>query len=230
MKKKIIAVIIAHPDDEAFGPSGTMAKYAKEGQDVYLLCATKGEEGENRKKDDLRHIYEIREEELMESAKILGVKQVFFLGFGDGSLSNNIYHTVAKKIIEVLTPLKPDTIITFEPQGVSGHLDHIAISMISSYVFEKLESAKTLMQHCITNVMRNALPSYYIYLPPGYKKTDIDYIEDVSSVWEQKVNAINIHKSQLKDTNKMLNLFKNFPKEEYFLVRQKKRILNKVHE
>lgn len=221
MKKKIIAVIMAHPDDEAFGPSGTIAKYTHEGHDVYLLCATKGEEGENRKKDDIRQIHEIRAEELMDSAKILGVKQVFFLGFRDGSLSNNVYHAVAEKITGILKPLKPEIIITFEPRGVSGHLDHIAVSMISSYVFERLESAKTLMLHCITDIMRNALPSYYVYQPPGYKKGEIDHVEDITNVWEQKVQAINSHKSQLKDTNKMLNLFSNFPKEEYFLVKRK---------
>ncbi|MDO8609865.1 MAG: PIG-L family deacetylase, partial [bacterium] len=153
--KKIVAAIFAHPDDEAFGPSGTIAKYVKEDADVYLLCATKGEGGENHLLDkDERSIFEIREEELQNSAKALGVKQVFFLGFTDGTLCNNLYHKIADKILEILTPLNPEILITNEPRGVSGHIDHVTISMVTSYVFNKLPSAKTILYHCISEEYR----------------------------------------------------------------------------
>src|SRR3990167_2864362 len=96
--KKILAVF-AHPDDESFGPGGTLAKYAKEGVEVHILCATKGEAGENSNKDHkvykvekVKNIEEIREKELLAAAKVLGVKKVEFLNFVDGELSNNKYH------------------------------------------------------------------------------------------------------------------------------------------
>lgn len=221
MKKKAVAVIVAHPDDEAFFMSGTIAKYAKEGHDIYLLCATKGEAGEQHKGMDARQIHEIREEELLESAKILGVKQVFFLGFQDGTLSNNLYHKLADSIIQILQKLKPEVIITIEPRGISGHIDHIIISMVSSYVFEKLPFIKKIMYFCFTDEIRNSFQSYYIYFPPGYKKEEIGLIEDVSEVWEQKMKAIHCHKSQAKDANRVMKRLNSFSKNEYFLVREK---------
>jgi LmbE family N-acetylglucosaminyl deacetylase len=221
MKKKVIAVIVAHPDDEAFFMSGTIAKYTKQGHDVYLLCATKGEEGEQHTDKDVRQVHEIREEELQESAKILGIKQVFFLGFRDGTLSNNLYHKIADSIIKILNKLKPELIISIEPRGISGHIDHIAISMISSYVFEKLPFVKKIMYFCFSKEVRDSLESYYIYFPPGYKNEEVNHIEDVSDVWEQKMKAIQSHKSQAKDAGRVMKRLNNFPKKEYFLVREK---------
>lgn len=226
MKKKIIAVIVAHPDDEAFGPSGTIAKFAKEGNDVYILCATKGEEGNQHKKEDLRKVHEIREEELLKSAKILGVKRVFFLGFRDGSLSNNLYHQLADSITEVLKRIKAEIIITFEHRGVSGHIDHIAVSMISSYVFEHLPAIKTIYYYCSTKKARRLQSKYrpegyFIYFPPGYDPEDVDKIIDITDVWKTKIKAMNCHKSQLKDVRVVQGIHSEIPKREHFFVREK---------
>jgi len=88
MKRPSLVAIFAHPDDEAFGPAGTIAKYAQD-HEIYLICATRGEAGENFLDDTTRSIGEIREQELRASAKLLGVKQVFLLDYEDGSLCNN---------------------------------------------------------------------------------------------------------------------------------------------
>jgi len=225
MKKIVVAACIAHPDDEAFGPSGTIAKFAKQKHDVYILCATKGEAGENRHPTDKSPLRTIREKELLESAKILGVKKVFFLGFTDGTLNNNIYHEVAGKIQTILEDIKPNLVITSEPLGVSGHLDHIAISMITTYVFFHLPFVKTLLYHCVTaewiKKMTEIYGEYFIYRPPGYKMSEIDKIIDVSSVWDTKIRAIKAHVSQKKDVDKILHMYSLFPKKEYFLLLKK---------
>lgn len=213
--RKTIVAIFAHPDDEAFGPSGTIATLAKT-SDVYLLCATRGEAGLN----DGHHIQlgKVREKELRKSAKILGVKKVYCLGFVDGTLSNSLYHTLAKKIEQKLNLLRPETIISFEPRGVSGHIDHITVAMVTCYVFNKLPFIKTLMQYCISIEARNKLKDYFIYFPPGYKKVDIDKTVDVSAVWDIKVKAMLAHKSQVKDAQRILRSRQGLPKEEYFLI------------
>jgi N-acetylglucosamine malate deacetylase 2 len=223
IKARIIVAIFAHPDDEAFGPSGTLAKFAKDGHDVYLLCATRGEGGENHLPEKSeKNLNEIREEELRCSAKKLGIKKVFFLGFIDGTLSNNLYHQVADKITEIITPLKPEIIITEEYRGVSGHLDHIAISMISSYVFQKLNFVKKIMYHYVTKQYRLLMPSdYFIFIPPGYDESEADEIIDTTDVWETKISAIQCHQSQLKDVNRTLNRLKQVPKKDYFFVTTK---------
>ncbi len=218
---KPVVGIFAHPDDEAFGPSGTLAKFANEGRDVYIICVTRGEAGDNNS-DKTHDLKDIREEELEASAKELGVKEVFFLDFKDGTLSNNVYHEVADKLEEQLGKLEPEIVITLEPHGVSGHLDHIAVSFITTYLFKKVSFIKELWYFCITQeaqkINMKYLGDYFIYFPPGYKKSDITKTIDVSSVWEQKIEAIKQHESQKPDVEANLKAFEELPKEENFIV------------
>lgn len=214
---KPVVGIFAHPDDEVFGPGGTMAKFAREGRDVYLICVTDGDAGINSSGID-RDLGEIRKEELLASAEILGFKKVFFLGYKDGSLNNNLYHEVAEKITTILVDLQPELLITFEPRGVSGHIDHVAVSMITSFLFEKLSFVQEVWYYCITEAMRALYPSYFIYFPPGYKASEIEKVVDISSVWEQKEEATHKHASQKHDIETLLGVFLNQPKEEHFLL------------
>lgn len=224
--RKTVVGIFAHPDDEAFGPGGTLAKLAKD-NDVYLLCATKGEAARS---PSLRSgvsgrgkkLGEIRAKELRRSAKILGVKKVYFLGFIDGTLSNNLYHKLALKIKKYLEKLKPETIITFEPQGVSGHIDHIVVSFVTSFVFWKLPFIKNLWQFSrLYSKERFEKQDYFIYFPKGYKKEEIDKVVKTDDVWEIKLKAMMCHKSQLHDIKRILSFQEKLPKEEYFLVTRK---------
>lgn len=219
MNKKTVVVVTAHPDDEAFGPSGTIAKFAKT-HDVYLLCATRGEAGKDF--GNHKNLAKAREQELKDSAKILGVNKIHFLGFADGTLSNSLYHELAAKIENLLKKYKPETVITFEPRGVSGHIDHITVSMVTSFVCQKLPFIKTILYHCITEEMRKGFGNdYFIHFPPGYKKNQIGKIVDVSDVWDLKIKAMFAHKSQIQDAQRILERRQKFPKKEYFLVIKK---------
>lgn len=211
---KSVVAIFAHPDDEAFGPAGTLAKLAKSHK-VYILCATRGEVGGGEA------LGKIRSKELEQSAKILGIKKVYFLGFGDGTLCNAIYHKLAEKISEKLNLYKPETIVTFEPRGISGHIDHITLSLATTYVFYKLSFVKKLLYYCIDDKERSLINDYFIYFPPGYKKSEIDKIVDISDVWDIKVKAMMAHKSQVKDADTILKMLIKLPKEEYFMVLKK---------
>ncbi len=220
MKQNLVC-IFAHPDDEAFGPGGTIAKFTKT-HTVYILCATRGEEG-GLKQDS--SIGKIREKELLESAKILGVKKVFFLDFKDGTLSNNLYHQLAKKIEAKLLQLKPETILTFEPLGVSGHVDHITVSLVTTYVFEELPFVTTLLRYCHPKenmkLMKQVRKEYFIWRPDGYDAKDIGFVNNVSSTWATKVKAMHAHQSQIHDIRWILSFYEKLPKKEYFLVMKK---------
>lgn len=213
---KPVVAIYAHPDDEAFGAAGTLALLARE-RDVYLICVTDGSEGINssEKTEDLA---EIRKEELLNSAKVLGIKEVFFLGYKDGSLSNNLYHKIAEKIQKILEEIKPDLLLTDELRGVSGHLDHIAVSFITSFVFNRLDFIRELWYYCVTEKRREAVKDYYIYFPPGYKKEEISKVVDVSVVWEQKTEAMYQHESQRHDIERILKEYTELPQEENFII------------
>jgi len=214
---KTIVGIFAHPDDEALGPSGTIALLAKDYQ-VDLICVTNGDSANGHPNPELA---EKRKKELENSAKILGVSKVFFLNFGDGKLSNSLYHEVAKKIEEIIKDIKPEIIITIEHRGISGHIDHIFVSMVTTYVFEKTKFVKELWYHCIDERLRKFIKNYFIYFPPGYKKEQVDKVIDVSSAWNTKRKAMLQHKSQIKDVLAFIGFQMLLPKEEYFLVRKR---------
>lgn len=218
--RKVIVAIFAHPDDEAFGPAGTLAKLAKD-NDVYIICATKGEGGQNYLKNTTGPIEEIRANELRCSAAILGVKKVFFLGFKDGSLSNNVYHELADKIKTILDELRPQILISTELRGISGHIDHVAVAMVTSYVFYKTPYAKTLYRYVMMEQQRQMIKDYFIYVPPGYKKSEIDLTVDINGVWQTKISAMNCHKSQKKDVLRLQRRFSKLPKKENFQVVKK---------
>lgn len=225
MKKPVAFVILAHPDDESFGPGGTIALLSQT-HDVYLLCATKGEAGENHSSKK-GNIFDIREKELKKSATILGIKDVFFLDFKDGELCNNTYHKVADKIQAHVDKLKPSLFMTGEHHGISGHLDHIAISFISTFVYRRSPSVTEIWYNCIDRIQSVGTRDYFVYFPPGYKAKDIDKTVDISSVWDKKILAIKAHESQQKDAKrillqmKALYVLRGFKKVEFFLVSKK---------
>ena len=220
MEKPVAVAIFAHPDDEAFGPGGTLYNLSKT-HDVYLICATRGDKGQPTEED--RKLAQIRSAELRASARILGIKKVHFLNCIDGRLSNAVYHKIVQKITPILDQYKPELLITFEPRGITGHVDHMALSMITTYIFEHAEYAKRLWYYCIDEDMRAIEGNdYFIYFPPGYKQHEIDIVQDISNAWQIKKKAIQQHKSQKDDVDFMLQRMNQYKKkEEYFLEKTK---------
>lgn len=220
MKQPVLFAIFAHPDDEAFGPAGTLAKYA-ETHDVYIICATRGDAGENNDSEEGIELAEKREQELRRSAAILGVEEVFFLDYKDGTLCNNQYHAISEDIRKIMDEYEPDTLLTYENRGVSGHLDHVAMSLITHYVFHKAPYATKLLSYVLLKTETDQLRDYFIYVPHGYDREDIDLVINTASQWELKKKAVYEHKSQMKDISRLMGAMEEAPKEEYFLVETK---------
>lgn len=132
-----------------------------------------------------------------------------------------IYHQLASKIEQKLKILKPEILLTFEPRGISGHIDHITVSYVTTYVFYKLPHVKKLMYYCISAKNRTFIGDYFIYFPPGYKKEQIDEVVDISQFWDTKVAAMMAHKSQIDDAKRILKIAQKLPKEECFLTLKK---------
>src|SRR3989338_215960 len=116
-----VIFIFAHPDDETFSSGGTIAKLAQKGVTIKLITATKGEEGQlgNPPIATKDNIAEIREKELKNAAKILGISKIYFLGFKDGSLPMISIKKLSRKVLEILTVEKPDIVVTFGKEGAS---------------------------------------------------------------------------------------------------------------
>jgi LmbE family N-acetylglucosaminyl deacetylase len=154
MSKTILAVL-AHPDDESFGLGGTLALYARKGYDTYLVCATRGEAGtvDAEHLNGFKDTAELRTAELERAAQILGLKDVFFLGYRDSGMPgsednrhpeaqiNHPVEEVAGKVVKYIRELKPDVVLTFDPIGGYRHPDHIHIHQATVLAFDKAEDA-----------------------------------------------------------------------------------------
>jgi LmbE family N-acetylglucosaminyl deacetylase len=116
--------------------------------------------------------------------------------------------------------------MTVEPRGVSCHIDHIAVSMITSFIFERTHSVSELWYYAMNEYARSFQKPYFIYFPPGYKDNEIDKVVNIEPVWEQKVSAMHKHKSQQHDIDNLLGAFRKRRKEEYFLILQRKDLPN----
>ena len=139
MRTPKLMAVLAHPDDESLGVGGTLAKYASEGVDVFLLTATRGDSGRYRgcRPDDPRHpgpsaLASIRELELRAAASALGVREVSLLDYHDQHLDRANPREVITAIVREVRRVQPDVVVTFGPDGAYGHPDHIAISQFTT--------------------------------------------------------------------------------------------------
>jgi LmbE family N-acetylglucosaminyl deacetylase len=137
-RRRLLAVL-AHPDDESLGVGGTLAKYAAEGADVFLLTATRGDGGRfcGHRCGDERHpgplaLGNIRERELRAAATVLGVREVSLLEYHDQHLDRADPREAVGRIATHLRRFRPDVVVTFGPEGAYGHPDHIAISQFTT--------------------------------------------------------------------------------------------------
>lgn len=152
----------------------------------------------------------------------MGVKKVDWLDFKDGELNNNNYHRLAAAITGKLKKYRPEIVMTFEPKGVSGHLDHVAVSLVTTYVVKKLKFVKKLLYFCelksTIKVLQQNFGEYFIYVPPGYEPSEIDLVINTEAYWPQRLKAMACHISQRGDSNRIVKTLKLLPKREHFLV------------
>ena len=132
--------VFAHPDDESFGPGGTLARYAAEGVQVHVIIATDGDAGsvtESHRNQTERTLAQVRSEELARAAIELGVTTIWNLPYRDSGMrgsSDNEHpralvqqplERLVAELIDYFRRLKPQVAITHDPYGGYGHPDHI---------------------------------------------------------------------------------------------------------
>lgn len=219
--KKAVFCIIAHPDDESFGPSGTLAILSKT-EDVHVICVTDGASDPKFHPIGGKTLSKLRVEELKASTHALGVQHVHMLGFEDGTLSNNIYHDIAEKIQTLVDTYHPSLLITTELRGVSGHLDHVAVAMVTSYIYQKNSSIDAIWYNCASRDASDAMRDYFVYFPHGFHRHEVDMVVDISGVFAQKVAAAMCHQTQIKDADRVVKRWMETPKEEWFFVEKRR--------
>jgi LmbE family N-acetylglucosaminyl deacetylase len=170
MSQTLLAVF-AHPDDESFGPGGTLARYGAEGVAVHLICATRGEVGESDV-DELGDCEDLacrREEELRCAADVLGLKAVHLLDYQDSGMAGSPANrhpralvqadrdALAEQVADLMRRLRPQVVLTFDPFGGYGHPDHIAMHRAAVAAFERLPEGERPQKLYFTTFPRTTL-------------------------------------------------------------------------
>ncbi|UCF64473.1 MAG: PIG-L family deacetylase [bacterium] len=211
--------VLAHPDDESLGIGGTLAKYARQGVETYLVTATRGERGRfgiSDEKPSPEEVGRIRQDELLAAAHILGIKEVHFLDYLDGDLDQSDPREAVNLIAEHFSRIKPQVVITFGPEGGYGHPDHIAISQFTTAA--TLQAAYALNKHNPHQVSKLYYMAWSQRQWKAYQaafrdlKTTVDGKErraipwpewaittriDSRDYWEITWQAVSCHKTQL---------------------------------
>jgi LmbE family N-acetylglucosaminyl deacetylase len=123
-----ILSVWAHPDDETYLCGGLMARSAHAGSRVVCITATRGEQGSP---DEARWpsgpaLADVRTTELEAALAVLGVTEHHWLDYPDGGCPEVDEDEAVRRVADVMADVRPDTVLTFGPDGMTGHGDHIS--------------------------------------------------------------------------------------------------------
>ena len=225
--------VLAHPDDESLGTGGTLARYAAEGVETFVVTATRGERGrfgdvEPRPAPEV--VGQAREAELRAAARVLGVKEVSFLDYLDAELDQAPPQEVTDKIASHIRRIRPQVVITFGHDGGYGHPDHIAISQFALAAIVRAavgESRPDSRPHAVSKFYHmawdetnwSAYQSAFKSLsskvdgverrPAPWPDWSITSVVDASAHWETVWRAVQCHKTQISVYAKLGDLTPN---------------------
>lgn len=186
-KERHVLIVLPHPDDEAFGMSGTIARYINDGTPVTYACLTLGEMARSlgnppfATRESLPHI---RKEELKAAARAMGLTDLRMMGYRDKTLEFEDDDKLKNMVASLLDELNPSLVISFYP-GYSVHPDHEATARAVVRAIRQLPEENRPTLHCVAFAKNH--------------ETEIgqaDIVNDVSEFWEQKIATLKAHKSQ----------------------------------
>ncbi|XJZ27205.1 bacillithiol biosynthesis deacetylase BshB2 [Bacillota bacterium Lsc_1132] len=194
-KERQVLVVFPHPDDEAFGVSGTIASHIENGTPVTYACLTLGEMGRNMGNPPFtnrENLPKIRKEELKQAAKVLGIQDLRMLGFRDKTIEFEDEEMLADLVSSLINELNPSLIITFYP-GYAVHPDHDATGAAVVKAVKRLPAEQRPKLHCVA-FSKNCVEEL--------GKPDV--YNNIQAVIEKKLAAIQAHRSQTEHITKDL--------------------------
>ena len=210
----ILLGIWAHPDDETYLSAGLMAHSVREGARVVCVTATRGEGGSwDETRWPTAEMGKVREAELMDSLQVLGVKDHFWLDYYDGTCAAVDFEEGVEKVKTIIDRVRPDSVLTFGPDGMTDHADHKAVSVWTTEAFRRAAKPGARLYYATMtpgwakefvprmnrfNVFEHGTPPV---TPPDQLAIDFALPPDLLAL---KLKAIEMHVSQVEG---MLNAF-----------------------
>ncbi len=188
--------ISAHPDDTEFGCAGTAALWTRQGWEFYYLILTNGAKGSNDPDMTPEKLKPIREQEQRAAAAVLGVKDVFFLGYEDGELTYS--RQLLGEVVRYIRMLRPDAVFTSDPESIIvrdsfvNHSDHRCAGLVAvDAVYPAARDRWNFHEQIDEGLEPHKVSELYIW---GFDK--VNFSVDISDVIELKLKALSQHHSQ----------------------------------
>jgi len=146
-----ILVVLPHPDDEAFGLSGTLAKHIDQGAEVTYICLTLGQMGRNLGNPPFANretLPEVRKLELEQSCRIIGIKDLRLFGLHDKTIEFEDHDLLVQRLRSVIDELNPLIVYTFYP-GFAVHPDHDATGAVVIRTVQEMPADKRPEVRCL---------------------------------------------------------------------------------
>ncbi len=192
-------VVFAHPDDAEFGCSGTVAHWALHGMEVVYVQCTDGSKGTSDRNITSEELVEIRRQEQVAAARVLGVKEVVFLNYPDAYLQPTL--ELRRDIARQIRIHRPDIVIcqnpvrTFSGDRGVGHPDHLAAGEATlSAVYPTARDHLTFPEMLAEGLEPHKVKELFIMMGG-----EPDRWVDVSDSIDTAIEAIKQHKSQIGD-------------------------------
>jgi LmbE family N-acetylglucosaminyl deacetylase len=196
---RCVMVVVAHPDDAEFSSAGTIAKWAREGKEiVYVLC-TSGDKGTSDPTQSPATLAELRRREQESACRVLGVKDVVFLGYEDGVLTSSL--ELRRDIVRQIRRFRPDVVVCQDPttrwyaQQYLNHPDHRAAG--DATLDAVYPSARD--PHVFTDLLAEGLEPHKVREIYIISREHADVWIDISDTIDQKIAALREHASQVGD-------------------------------
>jgi LmbE family N-acetylglucosaminyl deacetylase len=192
-------VIAAHPDDADFGAAGTVALWVRAGWEVSYLVCTNGAKGSDDPSITREQLIEMRREEQRAAARVLGVRDVFFLDNEDGELTPN--RGFLGEVVKVIRTVRPSAVFTHDPEAVIvnnsfvNHSDHRATGLTAiDAVYPAARDRLNFPEQIAAGLQTHKVSQIYIWASERE-----NYRVDITDVIETKVQALLAHGSQFEE-------------------------------
>lgn len=207
-----IFVSYPHPDDESFGPSAVLAKYARQGADITGLFFTRGDQGDShiRPRPSAEELGRLREQDLRDATAVIGFREIEVLGYPDGGLADVPRAELEAHVERHLRQEQPDVVITFGPNGITRHPDHVAIHLATAAVFHRLREEGLPLRELYYDALppERAIERGLQDEPDGQPNTFID----VSETLAVKLEALRMHARHIADAREAVARLEREPR------------------
>jgi LmbE family N-acetylglucosaminyl deacetylase len=199
----------AHPDDETYLSAGLMATAVRNGDRVVCATATRGELGSfDEERWPTATLGRVRQEELEECLRILGVKEHSWFDYADGGCDRVEFEEGVAKVIPLIEDAQPDTVLTFGPDGMTGHTDHISVCNWTTEAFRRVAKPGARLHYATqvkdwTDRFYDRMQKFNVFMVPGTPpitprdELSIDFLAS-GEVLDLKLKAIEAHCSQVE--------------------------------